>query len=289
MRLIQTAALAAFSLPLLSASVAMAQQGNTWDKTYPLNGRPHLQVEVEDAALEVSSCGSCNAIHIHVDGRGDDLSHYSVRELQGGNTVHFTLHEKPGGGWFHWNMHKGPLVTVELPSAADVTTRSADGSMSMRDISGAVDVSSSDGSLSASHVSGALRFHTSDGSMSIQDAEGTLEARTSDGSMSIRGRFSQIDAHTSDGSGNLTLEEGSKLTGASSIGSQDGSFHVLVPRSLAVELDISSADGSVSCNLPLQTETSETGEHHHIHGRLNGGGPSLTIHTSDGSISVSPL
>jgi hypothetical protein len=57
-----------------------------------------------------------------------------------------------------------------------------------------------------------------------------------------------------------------------------------VPRELAAEFDIQTRDGRISSDLPLVTNGYDSSGRHEIRGTLNGGGPLLAIHSSDGSV-----
>jgi DUF4097 and DUF4098 domain-containing protein YvlB len=71
------------------------------------------------------------------------------------------------------------------------------------------------------------------------------------------------------------------------IQSSDGPVKVRVPASLAADLEVATSDGSVDCQLPLSVNSYNS--KHQLHGHLNGGGPSFTIHTSDGSVTIARL
>jgi DUF4097 and DUF4098 domain-containing protein YvlB len=141
------------------------------------------------------------------------------------------------------------------------------------------------------HVSGDLRVKSGDGHVKITNAEGALEARTSDGNLSVDGTFHVLAVHTSDGTLDLNLRQGTKLTEASTIQSSDGSVTLHLPQSFAADLDVHTSDGHVDCALPLTMDHyhSSGGEGHDLHGKLNGGGAPLTIHTSDGSVKIDQI
>ena len=269
----------------LVTSSALAQ-GN-WDKTYNLAAKPSLHVEVDDASVRAASCGGCRTVHIHVDWRGQDPSRWRVSEMQAGNGIRFELKQKHeehswfGGGWHG----RSPEVTVQSPAETDLTVHTGDGSIAVAGLRGALDLKTGDGSIETSETAGQLRLHTGDGSVQVHHAEGTLNGSTGDGSMTIEGRFSQVEAHTGDGSVNASLLPGSRLQAGSSITTGDGSIALRVPRDLGADLQASSGDGSIANNLPLASGSGN--DAHHVHGLLNGGGPTLRLHSGDGSIALS--
>jgi hypothetical protein len=103
--------------------------------------------------------------------------------------------------------------------------------------------------------------------------------------------FHAVALHTSDGTLDLNLREGTKLAGASTIQSSDGSVTIRVPPSFAADLSVHTSDGHVDCALPLAMDNYQSGGRHgnELHGKLNGGGTPLTINTSDGNLKIEQL
>lgn len=278
---------AALALSALASSTALAQ-GN-WDKTYNVSGKPSLQLELDDASVRVGSCGGCRAVHIRVDWKDQDQSRWRVTEMQGGNGIHFQLkHRQEAHSWFGGGWHgRSPEVTVESPGEIDLTVHTGDGGVTVSGLRGALDLRTGDGGIQTDGTSGPLRVHTGDGGVQVRRAEGTLNASTGDGSMTVEGRFSQVEAHTGDGSVNVSLLPGSQLQAASSITTGDGSVSVRLPRDLRADLQANSGDGRIANNLPFASGTGNNA--HHVHGQINGGGPTLRVTTGDGSISLSGI
>jgi hypothetical protein len=52
-------------------------------------------------------------------------------------------------------------------------------------------------------------------------------------------------------------------------------------------LELHTGDGHIGVDLPLTVNGTQN--EHEVRGKLNGGGPSLTVRTGDGSIHVSAL
>jgi DUF4097 and DUF4098 domain-containing protein YvlB len=156
-------------------------------------------------------------------------------------------------------------------------------------VNGTIALHTSDGAVDVSDVSGAVRLVASDGSIRLHNVSGTLESRSSDGHVSIDGKLSGVQVHTSDGGLELTLAEGSQLTMSSRIEASDGSVRIRLPRTLAADLDIHTGDGHIDCQLPLTMSGYNSGGGHNVRGRLNAGGTPLTIHTSDGSVTIAAL
>jgi len=63
-----------------------------------------------------------------------------------------------------------------------------------------------------------------------------------------------------------------------------GNVKAKLPASAAVTIDADTTGGSVATQLPVQIE----GKHHEnrLHGTINGGGPTLKLHTMGGDIDI---
>ena len=265
---------------------------HAWSKDYNLTGSPSLTIETGDSNLDIRSCGECRQIRIRVRSV-KDLSGFNLVEHQDQDRVYFTLKEKPHYFRFdiRWKNSDQPQVSVEAPAKLTLEAKTADGSFAAHHLTGSLQVHSGDGAVVLEDVHGDLHLSSSDGSLNIHDATGTLEARTSDGHMKVEGQFSAVQLHTSDGGLEFALAPGSQLTAASRIESSDGHVWIKLPHDLAANLDVSTSDGRLDCTLPVTLDgfNSAGSSHHQLHGRLNAGGASLIIHTSDGDMSIAAI
>jgi hypothetical protein len=274
----------------LLAFAASARADSDWQKSYPVNGKPSVSFSTGDASTEVTSCGQCKEIRIRVQWNDRRPADYSLNEAQTGDHVNFDLRENSR---MHivMGIHREPRVFVETPAGVDIEGRTSDGSLKVSGLNGSVQLQTSDGSVDVSDVSGAVRLKASDGSIRMHNLTGTLESRSSDGSVHIDGQFAGVQVHTSDGSLELTMNDGTRLTTASRIESSDGRVMIRVPRTLAADLEVHTGDGHIQCDLPLVMEgyDSKKDSSHNLRGRVNGGGVPLTIHTSDGSVTIASM
>ena len=275
----------------LPAGTGLAQnQDHSWSKTYPVAGKPSLMLETGDASVDFHSCGDCREIRIRIDVADRKLSDYRLEESQNGDQVHFLFKRLPLLGSHFWQTER-TRVTVESPVQLTLQAKTADGNVNLSGLQGELSFTTDDGSVTLDHVSGNLRIRSSDGQVKITDAQGSIDAHTSDGGLSVDGSFHALALHTSDGTTNLNLREGTKLAEAATIQSSDGPVIVRVAQNFAADLNVHTSDGHVECALPLTTDHYESGrgEGHDLRGKLNGGGATLTIHTSDGNVKIESL
>jgi DUF4097 and DUF4098 domain-containing protein YvlB len=284
MRVVRFVPIVVPALALMAGAFASAQAGD-WQKTYPVSGKASLTISSGDASVEVRSCGDCREVRIHLEWRDRKPADYT-------DHVNFDLKEKAHLG-IHFtmgNLHE-PRLTVDTPTALDLDARTADGALKVSGVQGTLELHTSDGSVDIENVGGAVRLTASDGSIKIHNVTGTLESRSSDGQASVEGKFTALQVHTSDGNLDLTVAEGSQLSTASRIESSDGRVTVRLPRTMAVDLDVHTSDGQIDCALPLTMEgyNSAHSSGHNLRGHLNGGGVPLTVHTSDGNVTITAL
>ena len=132
----------------------------------------------------------------------------------------------------------------------------------------------------------AVQMATGDGDIDIISFDGAVDARTNDGSIDARGRFDRLRLTTDDGHIEVEVLAGSHIAGQWELLTGDGSITIRLPPDFAADLDASTGDGHIRIDLPF---TSAQLDEHFVRGKLNGGGPPLTVRTDDGSIEIEPL
>ena len=273
------------SFALIALSLAPRATAEQWTKSYPVANRPQLHVSVDDASVRITT-GDTKQVDIRVDYNGYTLDkNLRVEGRQDGDRVELTVRTSN-----HWNFTWGKnahtiRVEIRMPSNGDLQVESGDGSVETDAVTGKVDIKTGDGSISLNGVKGDIRVHTGDGSIHGNDLDGNLEATTGDGSMSITGRFDSLNLKTGDGSINAQARAGSKIVSGWTVHTGDGSVDLVVPSDLQANIDASTSDGHISLGIPVTVEGSLSTSQ--IHGKMNGGGQPLSIHTGDGSIRLS--
>ena len=112
--------------------------------------------------------------------------------------------------------------------------------------------------------------------------DGKLHATTGDGHIRAHGRFDELELKTGDG--HVEVRAANRIFAATGwrLETGDGSVSLEVPANLAADVDLHTSDGHIDLDMPVTTEGKI--RENEIHGKLNGGGSLLTIHTGDGSI-----
>ena len=253
-------------------------------KTFSVTGHARVHVETDDGAVRVST-GDIKQVEVRVDYSGYKLDRdLRVTTSQNGDSVDVSV--KTGSTLWNWGgRHTSLRVEIHMPKEADLTIRTGDGNVQADSINGNVDVTTGDGSITVQGVKGTIRFHTGDGHIEARGLDGRLEASSGDGHINLEGRFDALNIKTGDGSVNARATAGSKVQSTWTIRTGDGSVDMEIPGDLQADIDASTRDGHISLGLPVTVEGTFSSSQ--IHGKMNGGGQSLTIRTGDGSIHLS--
>jgi len=288
---------------LAVATLAPRARAEEWTKSYAISGRAQVRIDTNDGAVRIAT-GDSKQVEFRVIYEGYELNkNLHIDSRQDGDSVQ--LNARVTGHWgFSWGHgRRGPRIEVRMPKDADlqidtgdgsvetqpinghVKIHSGDGSVRVQAIAGDVDIDTGDGSITVEGAKGDIRLHTGDGHIDARNLDGRVDANSGDGHIKIDGRLDALNVKTGDGSIDARVEPGSKLTGGWSIHTGDGSVDMVLPADLRANIDASTNDGHISLGIPVTVEG--TFSNSQIHGKMNGGGQSLTIHTGDGSIRLS--
>src|ERR1700676_5073050 len=289
----------------LLAAVAFAPRANAteWTKNYTVIGRANVRIDTNDGGVRISTSDSKN-VEFRVEYEGYEMDkNLRVEAHQSGDQVELVA--RVSGHWgFSWGTHGRRLhIEVRMPKDADLNAHTGDGSVEASSINGNVTVETGDGSIRANNLignidlhthdgsinvdilKGDMKLHTGDGSIEARELDGKLDADSGDGHVRIAGRFDGLNVKTGDGSVDTRVLPGSRMASSWNIRTGDGSVDLSLPGDFQANIDASTGDGHISVGLPVTVEGTFSSSQ--LHGKMNGGGQSLTVHTGDGSIRLS--
>jgi len=162
----------------------------------------------------------------------------------------------------------------------DLSARSSDGDLKLEGVRGKIGIRSSDGNLVLRACAGALKAETSDGDVVVDDFDGPIDLKTSDGSVRVQGATRTVQAQSSDG--DIAVSFSAAPDGDCRLQTSDGSVRVEVGADMALNVDGKTGDGRIKSELPVSGEQSKR----RLRGEINGGGPLLSLRTSDGDIAL---
>jgi hypothetical protein len=172
---------------------------------------------------------------------------------------------------------------VEVASLnGNITVRTTDGAIKASQLSGTIDLQTSDGGITVDTVKGNFKLHTGDGAIRATNLDVRCAVSSTDGSTHLAGRFDSLDIKSGDGSVVARVAAGSKMSSTWNIRTVDGGVDLELPADFQANVDASTQDGHITSGLPIAVQ-GNLGKSV-VRGTLNGGGPSLVIHTGDGSI-----
>ena len=291
---------------LLTTALASRVNAEEYLKTYTVTAQPTVRIRVDDSKVHVVTSDT-NQVEFRVTAEGFATINIGgklhVDSQQNGNQVELNVRVSPGVMIGFSN--KRLSTEVRMPKNADLQLETSDGHVELSDLkgnivvhtkdggikasqlSGSIDIRSSDGDIEADTLTGAFKLHSLDGKINALHLDGKCDVSTSDGAIQVAGRFDSLDVKSSDGTVSARVEPGSKMSSAWSIRTTDGRIDMEIPKGLQANLDASTRDGHISLGLPVSVE-GELGKKS-VHGTINGGGPTLVLHTGDGSIRLTGI
>ena len=245
------------------------------------------------------------------------LQDHPVTFSQDGNTVTVRSHRKEGSQSSSSGRSRTEAkYTITVPAQFNAQLKTSGGGIAVSNLAGEVKANTSGGGLRFARLRGPLDGDTSGGGIHVTDCEGKLKIHTSGGGIDVRGGSGSLNGHTSGGSvtvkafkgaadvgssgGGLTIEnvvgqvEGSTsggsvsavlpspLPGDVSLSTSGGGVTVVVPADVAFDLDAWTSAGRVSSELPV-TVVGKL-ERDRLKGTVNGGGKSVVLRSTAGSI-----
>jgi DUF4097 and DUF4098 domain-containing protein YvlB len=197
-----------------------------------------------------------------------DRHQVRVRDFQSGNRVELEV-RVPSTNWVIGVNTLSARIELEVPREASL------------------DIHSGDGDLLVHGLKGEINLSTQDGNIDADSLKGELHASTGDGNLRVQGRFDSLNLKTGDGNISAQISQGSEMASGWSVRSGDGNVELSLPEGFSADLDIHTGDGRITSDLPIMVSGSL--DHSSLRGKLNGGGPTLSVQTGDGSIHLKRL
>jgi hypothetical protein len=256
-------------------------QAEEYSKSYSVSGRPTVHVTVDDSRVRIVTVDTKQvAFNVSREGPLDPLK---IDSHQDGDRVEISVLHKPGVQINNTERHL--TTVVHLPRDADLRVEATDGAITASQLTGKIELESVDGAIHADALKGDVRLHSIDGAIELTQFDGHCDVSSTDGALRAEGRFDSLRLVTTDGSVVAKVADGSKMTSAWQIRTVDGSVDVSLPHDFQANIDASTQDGRIKLAAPVtvQGEISKS----RVRGTLNGGGPELTLKSTDGSIRIS--
>jgi DUF4097 and DUF4098 domain-containing protein YvlB len=270
---IAAAALVLAALPALAAEAS-------FERTLSVSGRVELSVSTGSGNIHITR-GTGNQVHIWGKVKsGWGGSEQRVREIAAHPPIEQTGNIVRIGGHLV-NMHNISIdYEIQAPENSFLEAGSGSGDITVDGVGENAKISTGSGNIHANGLHGGFKVDTGSGNIYVdQTGQGDVKAQTGSGDVELRNVHGSLHAGT--GSGNI------KVSGAPSSDwkLETGSGNIdYTAGGAAFTLEASTGSGTVHTDMEMLTQGSSN--HHHVSGKVNGGGPTVRIETGSGDIRV---
>jgi hypothetical protein len=282
---------AALALAACDISIGASEYSVREEKRFTVMGAAQLAISTFDGSIEVRGWDR-NEVVVEVEKVGPDqatVDRILVKAAQEGSRITIDVQKPSPLETSGMRRSPGANLVVSVPLKTAIVARSGDGSISIRRVTGTLDLDTDDGSIRVEDVAGTLVARTGDGDVIGHKMDGQAEIHTGDGVVGLDGVLTGLKVETQDGAVEVTARPGSRTDGAWEVTTGDGDVRIEVPQEFGAEVDARTGDGRVRVDSITDTadaKKDEREERDSVAGRLGGGGKALRIRTSSGSITV---
>jgi hypothetical protein len=274
--------LAASTAILIAAALPAFAADATFERNLSVSGHVELNISTGSGNIHLTR-GADNQIHIfgkvhssNWNGGSDELVHQIAANPpieQTGNIVRI--------GNRHESWHNISIdYEIQAPASSFLTATSGSGDVTVENVGDDAKLSTGSGNIHAVGLHGGFSANTGSGNIEAeQTGEGEVKAETGSGNIELKDIHGGLYAHT--GSGDIKLH--GVLSMDSKLETGSGSVEMW-PGDAGFTLDASTGSGSVHTDTEMAVQGSF--DHHHITGRVHGGGPTVRIETGSGDIRI---
>ena len=242
-------------LLLAGTAVGAATLDETINETFPFAAGSRLEVTNTNGDIEVSTWDR-EEIEIEaykkVKSSSSDKARQAFDDLKveiqqtSSGVTIDTDYPRSSGGWFG-GVSSSVQYTIRIPAEADL------------------DLETTNGKIEVEGAHGRIELGTTNGGLRVKDAGGSVSARSTNGSIDVE--LGSIDADE-----DMTLR------------TTNGGISLSLPSNIQASLSARTTNGSVSTDFPVTVQG--TFRKNRLEGDLNGGGASLDLKTTNGSIKI---
>jgi len=265
----------------------LAAEDGSFEKSLPVSGMVDLDVKTDSGGITITQ-GAAGTVRIHAIlkaehgwfGTADGDVQSRIRELeqhppveQSGNRVRV--------GYAENRLLRGISMRLEIetPASTELHAHADSGGIRVAGVQGPVDCKTDSGGIEINDVSAAVHAAADSGGIHIRNVKGALYAHVDSGGIEATGIAGSIDAQSD--SGRVRLEQ----TVAAEIHAKVESGGVSVRLARGAGYDISAQTDSGGISVPQMTARNEF-SHHHVEGKVSGGGPLVKVQADSGSVTI---
>lgn len=289
-------------------SIVQAKINRTVEKTFNVQLGGKLKVQTSGGNIDVMT-GSGSEVkvtaHQRIEASTEEKADELLKDLkltieeQNGDVTATAKYEKRGG----WGWGSTPVTvsfTVVVPQHYNVDLNTSGGNISLDSLTGKARLRTSGGNLKIDRIDGEVNGSTSGGNIELSEGTATVSLSTSGGDIRVKRAGGQADLSTSGGNiiiesvlgrvsastsgGDVKANIEGPLKGDCTLSTSGGNVVVGVSQGVAFDLKSHTSGGNV--DVEGLTITIEKGglKKSSLSGKVNGGGPLLSLGTSGGDI-----
>ena len=267
------------TLAALAAAPARADEA-TFQRDLTVSGRVDLTVQTGSGSIHLTS-GPAGRVHIF--GRvksnwgGSDAKVHEIADHppieQTGNIVRI--------GARHEDLRNISIdYDIQVPPDAFLNAATGSGNLIDDGVGANAKLNTGSGSIHVTGLQGGFTVETGSGSIyAEQSGPGDVKAETGSGTIELKNLHGGLHAETGSGS----IKAGGTPSAPWRLQTGSGSVEIWTG-SAAFTLDAETGSGSIHCDREIASQG--TMEHHHLAGRIGGGGPTVRLETGSGSIHI---
>jgi DUF4097 and DUF4098 domain-containing protein YvlB len=282
MRHFKILSLAVLTLILPSATAQAETLTEKFSKTYPLAANGSLSLKNTNGNVTFEAWDRAE-VQVNAEkkvkaGSAEDarkiLSQIRIDVQAEPSAIHIeTVMPKKGESGL-WNMmfgggdvNAGVTYSVKLPRGAIVEADNVNGGLRLTGTKGTGRLETTNGRIEVEGTSGALVLSSTNGGIAVRRAEGAVKASTTNGS--IEAELARVSPDRDLG-----------------FSSTNGGVTVRLPRDARLSVDAATTNGGIHSDFELAGGESRKS---HLTGDINGGGGTLRIRTTNGSVHISEI
>jgi Putative adhesin len=267
------------TLAAIASAPAQAEEA-AFTRDLAVSGRVDLTVATGSGSIHLTS-GPAGRVHIF--GRvksnwgGSDAKVHEIADHppieQTGNIVRI--------GARHEDLRNINIdYEIQVPPDAFLNAATGSGSITDDGVGANAKLNTGSGSIHATGLQGGFTVSTGSGSIYAEQlGTGDVKAETGSGSIELKNLHGGLHAETGSGS----IKAGGTPSASWRLHTGSGSVEIWTGGA-SFTLDAESGSSNIHCDREIASQ--ETTEHHHMAGKVGGGGPAVRIETGSGGIHI---
>jgi len=263
----------------LAAAPARAEEA-TFTRDLTVTGRVDLAVATGSGSIHLTS-GPAGRVHIFARVKsnwgGSDAKVHEIADHppieQTGNIVRI--------GARHESLHNISIdYEIQVPPDTFLNAETGAGNVTDDGVGANAKLNTGSGSIHATGLQGGFTVETGSGSIyAEQVGTGDVKAETGSGSIELKNLHGGLRAETGSGS----IKAGGTPSAQWRLQTGSGSAEIWTGAA-AFTLEAETGSGSIHCDREIASQG--TMEHHHLAGKIGGGGPTIRVESGSGNIRI---